>query len=365
MASTPAPDAEAAQRAFQQFATEAWTLLAVGLSVILLRTYSRIRSVGLKGLRADDFLVWLAGVLYAGETGLAYSVGFHAHGLANNGMTDSQRAGLSPDSDEFRLRIVGCKIQLAGWSSYSTLLWTLKASLLVFYMRLTAGLDRHYIVRIYVGFALLASTWLTVELNLLLACRPFYKYWQIFPDPGNVCQPAVSNQVIWVYFTFNVLTDLYLISIPVPMLWNATLRPLKKIGFLILFSGGLFIVACATLRCILIVTDPVNGAQLAGSWAVRETFVAVVTTNMPLVVPLLQHWAKLAAGSMPSIRSSRKSDKSKIIVRTFGGGQAQSWRGRGPPSANPIPDITFSESEERMVVRGDVHMQNISECSSA
>lgn len=62
MASTSGPDPDAAAAAFQQFATEAWTLLAVGISVISLRTYARIRSVGFKGLRADDYLVWLAGV---------------------------------------------------------------------------------------------------------------------------------------------------------------------------------------------------------------------------------------------------------------------------------------------------------------
>lgn len=31
-----------------------------------------------------------------------------------------------------------------------------------------------------------------------------------------------------------------------------------------------------------------NGAQLAGSWAVRETFVAVVTTNLPMLSSIIQ-----------------------------------------------------------------------------
>lgn len=75
-------------------------------------------------------------------------------------MTDEQRAALSPDSQEYKtrcvnlddrkvegsikpgvliclFRVTGSQIQLAGWSSYSVLLWSLKASLLVFYMRLT------------------------------------------------------------------------------------------------------------------------------------------------------------------------------------------------------------------------------------
>lgn len=63
-ASDPATEAAAAaaQVAFQKFATEAWTLLAIGLVVTLLRTYSRVRSVGFGGLRADDYLVWVGAV---------------------------------------------------------------------------------------------------------------------------------------------------------------------------------------------------------------------------------------------------------------------------------------------------------------
>lgn len=115
-------------------------------------------------------------------------------------------------------------------------------------------------------------------MNLFLGCRPFNKYWQIYPDPGSelypstsshcedvayradystykdVCQPAISNSIVWVYGSLNITTDLYLISIPLPMLWKSSLKPLKKVGLVILFSGGLFIIVCALIRAIFIVT---------------------------------------------------------------------------------------------------------------
>ncbi|KJZ74262.1 hypothetical protein HIM_06268 [Hirsutella minnesotensis 3608] len=354
----PAAAAAAAQAEFNKFATEAWTLLAIGLLVTMLRTYARARTVGFKGLQADDYLVWLAAILYIVETTLAFCVGYVAHGLANNGMTDQERMDLSPDSEEFRTsRVIGSKIQLAGWSTYSVLLWALKASLLIFYIRLTSGLHRHYLVRIRIGFLFLVTSWIVVVANLFFACRPFHGYWQILPNPGNVCQPAVSNQIIWMFLAFNVSTDLYLISIPLPMLWQSTLKPMKKIGLMMLFSGGLFVVVCATLRCILIVTDATNGAQLAGSWAVRETFVAVVTTNLPMIFPLLKVWFSSAVGSLTTARSSQKTERTPSEFRTFGGGHGPSWRGRGPPTANPITNFTFNESEERMME--DVRMQDI------
>lgn len=45
-------------------------------------------------------------LFYTAQTALAYSVGNVAHGLANNGMTDAQRAGLSLDDPEYRYRCV-------------------------------------------------------------------------------------------------------------------------------------------------------------------------------------------------------------------------------------------------------------------
>ncbi|KAK8093169.1 uncharacterized protein PG998_014570 [Apiospora kogelbergensis] len=47
------------------------------------------------------------------------------------------------------------------------------------------GLD--LLMRIYVGFTLTASTWITVLLSILLGCQPLEKNWQIYPDPGSMC----------------------------------------------------------------------------------------------------------------------------------------------------------------------------------
>lgn len=68
------------------------------------------------------------------------------------------------------------------------------------------------------------------------------------------CQPAISNIDIFVTLGLNVSTDIYLMSIPIPMLWRATMRPMKKIGLIVLFSGGAFVTVAGVLRCILIVT---------------------------------------------------------------------------------------------------------------
>lgn len=123
-----------------------------------------------------------------------------------------------------------------------------------FYLRLTAGLEG-FRVKIYIGFVLLVSTWLAVLFGILFGCGlPFEKNWQIYPDPGNYCQPAVSRIDIFMTLVFNVTTDFYLMSIPLPLLWKSKVSRIKKAALLFCFSGGIFVTMAGILRCVLIVT---------------------------------------------------------------------------------------------------------------
>lgn len=170
----------------------------------------------------------------------------------------------------------------------------------------------------------------------------------------DFCQPAISKIDIFVTVVLNVITDLYLMSIPIPMLWHASLPKAKKGGLILLFSGGLFVTMAGILRCVLILTDPINGAQQAGSWAVRETFVAVVTSNMPMVFPLVMRWGRPLIGTLRSISST--ANKHSKLSRSgdphsgaFKLEDKNPRRGMGPRSVNPITEFTMSGSEERII----------------
>lgn len=119
------------------FGTEAFTLLGLAVIIIGVRTGARLSMVGIRNFQLDDYLMPLAAVVYGLETGAAYCVGAKWMGLANNSMTDEQRATLSPDSQEFFMRVGGSKTQVMGWSLYTLLLWLLKTCMAVFYSRLT------------------------------------------------------------------------------------------------------------------------------------------------------------------------------------------------------------------------------------
>ncbi|XWW92396.1 hypothetical protein V2A60_000319 [Cordyceps javanica] len=363
---------DSTEAAFRDFTVEAWTLLSAALAVTALRMGLRISALGIRNLRLDDYLVCVGALFYTAETTLAYCVGNVAHGLANSSMTDQQRAALSPDDPEYRLRVLGSRIQIAGWTTYGTLLWLYKTCMLIFYMRLTSGLHKSYSKQIYFGFALLGSTYAVLAGTIFLSCRPFHKYWQIYPDPGNGCQPALSIQIIWTNLALNASTDFYLMSIPVPMLWKSGLKLSKKIASTILFTSGAFIIVCALLRSIMITIDPINGPQAAGAWSVRESFVATVVTNMPIIFPRLKLLFDRHVAPMLSLRSS-KSGHSATGFRTIGGGDGQGNSGarlrRHPPqSVNPLPtklsmtnftatNVTATESAEQLV-ESDIELQS-------
>lgn len=73
------------------FTTEAFTLLGVGIFVIALRSYSRITSVGFRGLQFDDYLMCVAAVRVAGPMILVFANPVAGHILPRDGSSIHRR----------------------------------------------------------------------------------------------------------------------------------------------------------------------------------------------------------------------------------------------------------------------------------
>jgi hypothetical protein len=77
-----------------------------------------------------------------------------------------------------------------------------------------------------------------------------------------------------------------------------------------------------------------------------------------MIFPLIKGLFGPIFGSiLDSMRSTQKSEGSTPKGFITFGGSSKSWRGRGPPTANPITNFTMNESEERMV--DSVRMQDL------
>lgn len=64
-AAAQAAMAEGMAAALRKFNTQLWTFYAFGVVVTILRTYSRIKAVGLKEFRPDDYIIWVSIVCVA------------------------------------------------------------------------------------------------------------------------------------------------------------------------------------------------------------------------------------------------------------------------------------------------------------
>lgn len=91
-----------------------------------------------------------------------------------------------------------------------------------------------------IAYGLLSITYVAVVLTLCLSCQPTHHFWQINPDPGPLCTPTNSPACeqsrtpvntttlkanipadVLICVVPNVLTDIYLLSIPLPVSHNS------------------------------------------------------------------------------------------------------------------------------------------------
>lgn len=150
-------------------------------------------------------------------------------------------------------RELGSKLYLYNWLSYSTALWTLKATFLAYVIRQTAESGRRQTHRTF-GFSFLLGTWVATTLAFSQSCRPLSGMWQVYPDPGRYCQPATSPVLVWVYFGSDTMTTLYLAIAAVPLALKRGKPMWETLQWLTTLVCGLIITAAALTRAIILVS---------------------------------------------------------------------------------------------------------------
>ncbi|KAI9927001.1 hypothetical protein ASPWEDRAFT_46459 [Aspergillus wentii DTO 134E9] len=279
------------------FQKEAWTEYAIGVIILLLRIFARVKVVGFRNWQGDDYFAIIALLFWTAELTMLEMIGQYG---TNIGLSDDQRAALTV-GETLGLQI-GSKCLLAGWTCYVTLIWSLKACMLFFYNRVTLGLTQQKVVKFCAG--LCAATYTAVILTIFLHCRPLHKNWQVYPDPGVNCSADYVNYIV--IAVTNVSTDALLVSIPIPLLAKVRLTLRRKLLIGVLLCGGVFVMVATLLRCILSLQsiDSINTSTI---WAIRETFVAIISVNAPCIKPLFSSSIWLGSSKDPSSKNRAAS----------------------------------------------------------
>lgn len=153
----------------------------------------------------------------------------------------------------------------------------LKNTVLEFFKRLS-GLtwSRAYQNSFWVARCILIATFIAVFISALAECQPFAKYWQVLPDPGGSCRQGYAN--LLTNGVCNVLTDLLLVILPVPIIVSSQMAFTRKIQLVLLFSMSLLVVL-VTLYRLPSVIEAHGSQQLRSLLASIELLVATGVAN--------------------------------------------------------------------------------------
>jgi hypothetical protein len=177
--------------------------------------------------------------------------------------------------DDIVRRTWGSKMVLLVEQCECAVQWGTKACLLILYWRLTQNLAQHVVVKAVTAYILV--TYIVMEvLYFGYWCRPFHDYWQT-PTKNVQCTTALHHLIV--NLSFNLSSDLLIMSIPLPLLFKARMDLKRKLLLILPFSMGAFTILCAILSKHLSFTQPFSGEWVF--WYCREASTAMIVTNMP------------------------------------------------------------------------------------
>lgn len=244
--------------------------------------------------------------------------------------------------DDIVRRTWGSKMVLLVEQCECAVQWGTKACLLILYWRLTQNLTQHVVVKVVAAYVLV--TYIVMEvLYFGYWCRPFHDYWQT-PTDNVQCTTALHHLIM--NLSFNLSSDILIMSIPLPLLLKARMDLKRKLLLTVPFSMGIFTMVCAILSKHLSFTQPFSGNWVF--WYCREASTAMIVTNMPYSWALIRRAFGLKSffgdsqighrnkpHSLPVLDASAVSSKAQVRNRSsiFFHGRNDAKHSASAPSA--------------------------------
>jgi hypothetical protein len=131
------------------------------------------------------------------------------------------------------------------------------------------------------------STWIV---NLTV-CSPIAFYYDRTIQGGTCRNQAISGSVNG---GLSLLGDIFVLALPLPVIWNLKINMRKRVGIIGIFLLGVFVCVASIIRIVeltkFVVTDPTFTQVHASTWTTLEQGVAVISGNLPLLAPLFERY---------------------------------------------------------------------------
>ncbi|KAI8950122.1 hypothetical protein F4801DRAFT_362681 [Xylaria longipes] len=165
----------------------------------------------------------------------------------------------------------------------TTILWLQICILLLFYKRITYGVN--WVARLVkITWGAVAVTFVIITLLTFLECRPISLYWQITPDPGQCVQAygQLLSQGIG-----NIILDILLVAIAYPIVGLRKRTVAEHVTLYTLFALGTFCIIISIIR-IVYVRDSGSSQVTRSLWGSIQILVSAFVANAPHIYGLVR-----------------------------------------------------------------------------
>ncbi|TDZ13380.1 Satratoxin biosynthesis SC1 cluster protein 4 [Colletotrichum spinosum] len=173
-----------------------------------------------------------------------------------------------------------------------------KLSLLTFYLHLSP--QRWYRISVWTGIVVVFLYTGVITLLMFFHCNPVRKAFDFTITTGTCLDAGILYIATAVS---NIVTDVILFILPMPMVFNLRMRLAQKIGAMCIFAIGSVTIATSIVRLVLLPplltsTDPSWDAAPANIWTFIEGNLFVICGSMPTLRKFFKHFAPKLMGSL-------------------------------------------------------------------
>ncbi|KAF3034920.1 hypothetical protein E8E12_006229 [Didymella heteroderae] len=256
-----------------------------------LRLYAK--RFGKNGIHLDDYLITIATICLIGQcaSGLGYGP---PHGMGRHVIYVSEYDRMMVRKGDFVFS-----------HFYDFALVFVKLGILAFYWRVFV----HPVFRkVVLATAAFIIAWgIGITITLFLVCRPLRAYWD------RTVEGTCLTIVTFTYFTniSNLITDIWIFLMPVPMIWHLQLQTKKKLLLSLIFCIGLATCVVSSLRLTVVLGHGSPNFTWyyvpLGAYSVFEPLGGILCTNLPIIWHMIR---KRRAEKLPHYNSASKATSS-------------------------------------------------------
>ncbi|KAI1385913.1 uncharacterized protein F4822DRAFT_357565 [Hypoxylon trugodes] len=163
---------------------------------------------------------------------------------------------------------------------------------------------------------------ISTTITEILSCIPVEYAWSSWSGTGEgVCYD--NTAFWWAHSAINIATDLWILGLPIPLIFRLQLGLKKRIYLILMFSVGIIITVVSIVRFSGLVTyststNPTYNNVMVATYSVIECNLSIVCCCMPATLAFLRrYFPRIFGGS--SNRSSNHQSSDNIGCYTIGG----------------------------------------------